>query len=586
MSRPSPSATAWEFDGVTEPVASNPPVATATATAAENDLVLQHLNARGFVPFHPALAHNLGHKAALFLGLCLYWTRHSARNNPQRHGWIHLSANEISDATTLTRREQDTVRAMLAGTGVLEQQLAGRPAKMHFRLNLRLLANRLEIIDAATATVETAWAWFEKSVSFYRPLGDLAGNAAGGLYLSFALRQQRKALLAGGLAELVQLLPEEIERTLSLSPKVQRTVRNRLKQLGLLTLSPESAHLVRINIQAILACVRGQSIATLPKKGPAAKVRAAPVAAPRARRNPAIPHTRTTATQSADLIPQPDLLMSAGTEASGGEAQAVDRISMLRLVMLQPGRQQQVADFQQLAPFGAQTSADGPKGISRLEAGAQSAKLEVKPGAQSAKLEMVSSAQSAKLEQAGSAQTAKLEVPKPPNYIQTGITNTTTTNKRAKHADREDSADCRRRQVDVSEPGPVVRSGLDDLIFPSTLPAAVLPGMRDALLQAPADLRQQLLDELQGQLLIPTKTIHNPTGYLLGLIRGCRNGAVLALAEQVASDRERRSAVQRQVQRDTPAVEQSPIASPQVREEARARLQALRQEYVSKGARS
>lgn len=564
MSQPTLRAAAWEFDGAAESEAVKPPAAT------DNAQVLQHLNARGFVPFHPTLAHNLGHKVALFLGLCLYWTRHSARNNPQRQGWIHLSAAEITEATTLTRREQDTVRAVVGSRGLLEEQLRGRPAKMHYRLNLRLLANRLEIIDAGSVTVETAWAWFEKSVSFYRPLGDLAGSAAGGLYLSFALRQQRKALLAGGFAELVPLLPEEIERALCLSPKVQRTVRERLKRLGLLTLSAESAHVVRLNIQAILACVRGQAIATLPKAGRADRqVPVSPAGRVQASRAPSA------APKSADLIPQPDLLMSAGRDAGSDTGETFNSMWLLRAVMFETGfRQQQVADFQQLGRAAAAVGAGEKEGISPLIAGAQTAKLEPAP-----------SAQTAKLERSESAQTAKLEVPKPPNYIQTVFTNTTTTIKRAKAAAGDDSEACRRRQIDVSESETGVGDELDGLIFPTWLPATVLTGMRDALLQAPADLRQQLLDELQGQLQIPTKTIHNPVGYLLGLIRGCRNGAVLALAETVAFDRERRTAVQQQRQAAMSPAEDSPIASPQVREEARARLQALRQEYVSKGAR-
>lgn len=554
------------FDGAAKSEASKLPAAT------DNDLVLQHLNARGFVPFHPTLAHNLGHKAALFLGLCLYWTRHSARNTPQRHGWIHLSAAEIATATTLTRREQDTVRAVLGTRGLVEEQLRGRPAKMHYRLNLRLLANRLEIIDVGTATVDTAWAWFEKSVSFYRPLGDLAGSAAGGLYLSFALRQQRKALLAGGFAGLVPLLPEEIERVLCLSPKVQRTVRERLKRLGLLTNSTESAHLVRINIQAILACVRGQDIATLPKAGQIdGQVPESPARRVQASRAPF------TAPKFTDLIPQPDLLMSVGKDTESHTGKAFGSVGLMRAVVFEPGFPgQQVADFQQLGRAASSAGAGEEEGFSPLVAHAESDKLDPTP-----------SGQTAKLERSESAQSAKLEVPKPPNYIQSVFTNTTTTNKRAKPVAGDASeAFCRRRQIDVSESETGVSNALNDLIFPTRLPATVLAGVRDALLQAPAKLRQQLLDELQGQLQIPTKTIRNPVGYLLGLIRGCRNGTVLALAETVALDRERRTAVQQQRQAAMSPAEDSPIASPQVREEARARLQALRQEYVSKGARS
>lgn len=546
------------------------PIQTSESGACVGDLVLQHLNARGFVPFHPTLAQHLGYKAALLLGLCLYWTRHVARLNPQRQGWFHLSAREIEEATTLSRREQDTVRDMLVRAGLLEQRLAGRPAVMHFKINLRRLANRLEIIDGGTTTVDSAWAWFEKSVSFYRPLGDLAGGAGGGLYLSFVLRRQRRAVLApGGGSGQVQIWPEEVERILCLTPKVQRTIRERLKRSGLITAAPapRSGILVHVNLHAVLACVRGQGIAPLPAAGGAKISKSRATSSVRSRSRTTVPGP------AGMLIQQPDLVLAhRGVEPihAPGFASAF-RFQPMQALVLGEG----VAGTAQLripAQAGLPAS-DGPAlGPSSLSVrGAQSAKLEVGP-------------QSPK-RQSGSAQNAKPGLPKTPSYIQTGFTNTTTTTAHAGAPERGDHADCR-RAVSISSSSEEARTASGaELIFPPSLSAAVLPGLRDVLAQAPAHLRQLLLDELQGQLQIPAKTIHNPAGWLLGLVRRCGDGEGLALAKQVAAERQQRTAVQHRLA----AVQHKPRAetaeTPGVRQEELQKLMALRGQFARKAGR-
>jgi hypothetical protein len=554
------------------------PPQPASDTARESEEVLKHLNARGFVPFHPTLAQHLGHKPALFLGLCLYWTRHGARNNPHRQGWFYLSAHEITAATTLSRREQESVRELLSAADLIEQQLVGRPAKMHYRLKLRQLANRLEVIDAATATPDTVWAWFEKSVSFYRPLGDLAGSAAGGLFLSFILRQQRKALLAGRAADVLRVDPSDIERTLCLSPKVQRSVRQRLMRLGILTTPLNAASMLRVNIQAILACLRGQDVMSLPGNtaGDASSAQSLPGPSDGAHRH-------------RDLIVQQSLFVPAEPDARPAHALARD-LALLRTAMFEPHRRGgEVADFQQLG--------------SCTQGAFQSAPLEPTPrdtpsaaGAQSANLGSATDAQTAKLEPLRCAQTAKLGVPKPPSYIQTGSTNTTTTNPRASAARCESHDGCRRR----SGPAELGRSFLasapvhpaakrcgdvaGELIFPDGLPIGVLDGLRHAVQQAPVDLRQRLLDELHGQLQIPTKTIHNPVAWMLGLVRRSAEGAVLAFADKVASDRDRRAATPLQAAQTVGSAPE--FADPELKEISRERLRALRQEFGLKAGRS
>nr|WP_145549990.1 hypothetical protein [Variovorax boronicumulans] len=544
--------------------------------ASVGDLVLQHLNARGFVPFHPTLAQHLGHKAALFLGLCLYWTHHAARNNPQRQGWIHLSAREIKEATTLSRREQDTVRAMLVGAGLIEQHLAGRPAVMHFRIKLRQLANRLEIIDGGTATAESAWAWFEKSISFYRPLGDLAGGASGGLYLSLVLRRQRRALLDPGAAGgQVQVWTQEIERVLCLTPKVQRTIRERLTRSGLVTITSASRFGVylRVNLHAVLACVRGQDIAPLPTPStPLATSGRRTLASKGAPRLPA--HMRNVLERSAGaLIQQPDLMLAgrdlAQPQRVSGLASAFRFQPMQALVLDRPvaGTAQLQATAQAVALGSAGTQA-APCVLTAADV--QSANLE--PGAKRPK------------RQTGSAQNAKLDAPKAPSYIQTGSTNTTTTTS-AGEAESGDQTDCRRGPFSHVPPNAGLPVGQAALVYPSALASAALPGVLEVLAQAPEHLRQPLLDELQGQLLIPSKTIHNPAGWLLGLIRRCGDGSRLALAKQVAQDRQRRAAVQHQLAAVHLVPPTATTHNPQVRQDELHKLMALRGDFARRSGR-
>lgn len=540
----------------------------------ESEEVLKHLNARGFVPFHPTLAQHLGHKAALFLGLCLYWTRHAAKNNPHRQGWFHLSSHEITTATTLTRREQESVREVLTAADLVEQQLVGRPAKMHYRLKLRQLANRLEIIDASAATPETVWTWFEKSVSFYRPLGDLAGSSAGGLFLSFALRLQRKALLAGRPADVLRIEPADVERTLCLSPKVQRSVRQRLVRLGILTMPLNAASMVRVNVQAILACLRGQEGKSLPRSGTCVALGAANSSRPN------VPVAPAPGRRGDDLIVQPSLFVQPEAERSAAGAPA-GSMMLIRTAMFETHRRGvEVADFQQLHLASRMPPEATVYGL-------PSSSLPLENSAQSAILGFAGSAQSAKLEPRGRAQTAKLGVPKPPNYIQTGSTNTTTTNLRAQADYPAVPADRSRRLSEPFEPGVHADADIqDDLVFPQPLPAGACEGLRSALKTFPADVQQRLLDELQGQLLIPSKTIYNPVGWMLGLIRRWQAGAVLALSDQVAKQRQQRVSALRALAALSPAIDPSSVTRHIGKDAARQRLQVLRNEFSNKAGRS
>lgn len=131
--------------------------------------------------------------------------------------------------------------------------------------------------------------------------------------------------------------------------------------------------------------------------------------------------------------------------------------------------------------------------------------------------------------------------------------------------------------------------------MPKALAAEWHEAVRATLAAAPVEQRQALLDELEGQLGIQGKTIHNPPGYLHVLIKRQANGSLdLAMAEKVAADRREREQVQAAIDRASvnaaaaraigPATDA--VAEPSAAAiEARQKLQALRQQFVGKGER-
>jgi hypothetical protein len=85
-------------------------------------------------------------KAALLLSQAVYWTRHG-RDIARRNGWFHKTAGQWQLETGLSVKEQGRARQLLKALDLLEDQLLGMPARLHFRLKLdvlgRLIAERL-----------------------------------------------------------------------------------------------------------------------------------------------------------------------------------------------------------------------------------------------------------------------------------------------------------------------------------------------------------------------------------------------------------------------------------------------------------
>jgi hypothetical protein len=78
--------------------------------------------------------------AGVLLSQFFYW--HGKGANVEE--WIYKTQPEIEEETGLTRKNQETARRHLRELGILEERLAGVPAKLHYRLNIERL---FELID-------------------------------------------------------------------------------------------------------------------------------------------------------------------------------------------------------------------------------------------------------------------------------------------------------------------------------------------------------------------------------------------------------------------------------------------------------
>jgi len=92
------------------------------------------------IAYHAALAKSLGSvTAGVLLSQFLYWQPRSR----DADGWFWKTRDEIYEETALGRREQETARKILRAASVLEEQLKGVPARMHFRVNITELVSLL-----------------------------------------------------------------------------------------------------------------------------------------------------------------------------------------------------------------------------------------------------------------------------------------------------------------------------------------------------------------------------------------------------------------------------------------------------------
>ena len=564
---------------------------------------LQHLGQGGFIQFHLALAEQLGFKAALFLGHALYWSRHLGKKEPQRGGWFFMTARQWEDATGLTAREQASVRELLLQNHLLLERVAGRPARLHYRVDLARLAQWSGLqahADGAPAITWEAFApWLKTSISFYRPLARISGSVASGLLLSYLLRQQRAAVRSGEATfeGYFRLSHEDARIALCLGTKTQRNARERLKALGFLqeragglchvnlhALQDAIGHVEKLPQPARLHAVARPAAVAPSAEGLADAVRWLAEADRRPTTDPVLYEHRVQDQLQLDLFgrwltdtPQGQQTTHVVTRMFGNSSASPVPVDSLHPV-------NQIHDM--VSEIRCQPSAL----LSNHESDDHTTKGQAPAVLSNHGCRFVESS-----------------LPFCRTHIQQHNNQPTTTTACAREdASGFDKTASRRRisetspsearlaqQANRAAPLPAALVELDNLVMPKALGMEWHDGVRRTLATAPAAIHQALLDELEGQLGLQGKTIHNPPGYLHALIRRHACGTLdLAMADKVAAERTQRARHEQALLKARQEAEQPRPAgaqdaqkaepSPAVIEERR-KLLTLRLEIAGKG---
>lgn len=152
-----------------------------------------------YILYYPILRHvTKSAKAALMLSQMLFWTRKYIDERPERDGWFWHTNKDWFKSTGLSRYELDSARSYLKESGCVEECLMGAPARMHFRIDLLALGNK---IAKYANQAFSAWQWSDRTtlallgrpISFLRGFVDLTGSVTAALYLSELCQKQRTA---------------------------------------------------------------------------------------------------------------------------------------------------------------------------------------------------------------------------------------------------------------------------------------------------------------------------------------------------------------------------------------------------------
>ena len=583
---------------------SMPAARTRAIEIAQQDL-LQRIGQGGFIQFHPALAERLGFKAALFLGHALYWSRHLARHQPRRNGWFYMTASQWQTATGLTTREQVAVRANLVEAGLIAEHVSGRPARLHYRVDAGRLAEwaglHADFEGAPTVTWNAFAPWLKDSIRFYQPLVAVSGSVAAGLYLSYLLGAQHQAV-RGYRCEIsgfFQVSQDDVRLALCLGSTTPRNARERLRDQGLIV---ERHSGVRVDLDALQRALTSANQPTL----------SSPMLQLVDTNGPKGDAVSTTEEVAGALR---WLAVSAhrpvGEPITLADRQADQRQLKLFGRWLSDSESGQAATKQVARMFG-QPDTTIPV-ATELADSAQ----EVRPSTEAVPCQQVavlSKLEPAVLSKLGGkvAENANL----PCRFVETQLpfcrthiqelnkVRTTTTTAQAREEELSPSFDktaSRRRlsQKNIQQPEQTVDQ-IDEaaasLQMPDCLPTGWHDGVRSTLASAPVEIRQSLLDELEGQMSMQGKNIQNTPGYLYALIRRHHQGTLeLALAPAIAAKRASRQraeaaiaqALQPHLSGEAPKPDLSSAEVAQLPSqaaiEARAKLAELRRAYGRQG---
>jgi len=101
------------------------------------------------IAYHAIMAKAFGSvPLAVMVGQLYYWTPRSEDQN----GWVYKTAEDMYEETGVTRRMQDTARALGLELGIFEAEVRGTPPVMHYRLDMAKILTVLEAYMTANTT--------------------------------------------------------------------------------------------------------------------------------------------------------------------------------------------------------------------------------------------------------------------------------------------------------------------------------------------------------------------------------------------------------------------------------------------------
>jgi len=93
------------------------------------------------VAFHPIVARAVGSvKLGILWSQLYYW--HDKGHDPD--GWIYKTRKDIEEETALSRKEQETARRIARNLGLIEEKLAGNPARIYYKIDIERMAQLLQ----------------------------------------------------------------------------------------------------------------------------------------------------------------------------------------------------------------------------------------------------------------------------------------------------------------------------------------------------------------------------------------------------------------------------------------------------------
>lgn len=569
------------------------------------------LSERHYIQFHPVLAELLGgFKPALMLGHALYWTRNWMMTQASgRDGWFWKTAAEWRDATGLTPREQEGARQVLRDAGIWQEALIGQAhghgTKLHFRVDLAALTKALCKIGPVNTdspasvaiqsqhpsaapvvndTPEDGPASLTRllatPVLYYRSLADVAGGPASGLLLSWLLTRMRDALQRMSATSdgffLFEL--DNIQQRLRLGPKVLRNARDTLERIGLISVGyafeSRGRLMVRVNLLALTACLGGQ------KPGQRKRVVAGRKLEPVIVQQALLMDNELTPPNRAQVVSQDSNVTHVGRILLGRPVSTTQAQPAEAFQAQGGARKTLKAAAGRFAVLSKRSPQDGMSTCRFVETGGAvlsnlySKVLDTKPTTPT-----VGACASQRADEVGPGRSSRsLDLPFGGSLPRTATSERVLLTLRddllPRAADIEASAATPRR-APASRPAPMTagpampvqataeaEAESADLIMPKRLDATLHDAARTMVLDAPAGLRQAILDELEGNLASKRKSIESPLGWLNAVVVKARQGTLkLTVAHTVAQTR---AAMKRQVeqqQQAQPSISQAPEAA-------------------------